>query len=168
MGILRDSLGHVARNAFVIAPLRVPGVGCLGLVTFADLPYIRPRVAQMRKWKRRRHQPTPDFGGNMGELSSGSPCPYIIGKGFIEFTKRVGIALGIAVHRIRCRALLSSIAMELGGNRRGHGILTTSGTCSPQEPPPAGANEVVTRKTRVLLLPTDFEVISCNIIIELA
>lgn len=167
MAILREGLGRVARNTFVIAPLWVAGVGCLGLVTLADLPYVRPRVTQTRKWERRRRQPTGGFDGNSGappgdtdELSSGSPCPYVVGEGFIEFAKRVGIALGTAVHRIRCRAFLAAIAVEVGEVRRDDGIVESPGRCSPQEPPPIDANEVVIRKTHVLLWPTDFEVTS--------
>lgn len=109
MQILRTSLGPVATNAFLIAPLWVPGVGCLGLFTLADLPYAR--VAATGPLNKRRAGALRSRSRNQGK-SGMSEFPYMIGAGVVNFAVRVGVALGVAVHRVRTEALLASINVE--------------------------------------------------------
>lgn len=177
--ILRDGLGRVAKDTFVMAPLWVPGVGCLGLVTFADLPYVRTGATNTRtRKKRRRRQPTAESsirgssgvpsGGIYERHSESSSCPYAVGGRFIDFAKRVGVTLGAAVHRIRCRALLQAIAADRGKvvAHGDHGDMLKENPSmlsllQPKKGSPVDTGEVVPRTTNVLLWPTNFEVSIC-------
>lgn len=112
VAILRDGIGPAVSKAFVIAPLWVPGVGCVGLVVLADIPYARQRTN--RRYKQRTRQHIAEEPCAARRRGANPRCPYVVGAGVVEFAKRVGMALGGAVHRIRKRTVLAAITAEVG------------------------------------------------------
>lgn len=110
VAILRDSMGPAVAGAFVVAPLWIPGVGCIGLVTLADIPYSRPPRAARR-----------GRNGMHARSRASSECPYVVGAGVVESARRVGLALGVAVHRTRKRALVTAIRAGGAVSDRGSG-----------------------------------------------
>lgn len=157
VSIVRGSLGPAVADAFVLAPLWVPNVGCVGLLTLADLPYSGPTVVERRRKERRRHQSSgEDTEATDGRRGVGamrtSPCPYVVGD-FVDFAKRVGVALGTAVHRVRCRALVAAVNVDRRIPGQEGGALK-----SPKSAPQlAHADAGLTRTTPVLLWPSNFE-----------
>lgn len=129
VAILREGMGPAVSNAFVIAPLWVPDVGSIGVIAFADLPYARPTVT-----RRRRRAKKTGCRNQAGEkLATSRADPghrYAVGAGVVELARRIGLALGAAVFRVRKRALVASI-------RVGSGIRTEDGDGSATQPTPA-------------------------------
>lgn len=105
VAILREGIGPTIAKAFVIAPLWAPGIGCIGLITLADIPYAQPRKA-------RRQQGGRDNRRRKAKSSALSRCPYVAGVGVVEFARRVGLALGGAIYRIQKGALIAGIGVE--------------------------------------------------------
>lgn len=111
VAILREGIGPAVSNAFVIAPLWVLGVGCVGLITLTNIPYARPRMN--RRCKRRQRQGVAVESGATRHRGANPRCPYVVGAGVVEFAQRVGLAVGGAVHRIRTRAVLAAITVAV-------------------------------------------------------
>lgn len=181
VALLRDGIGNAVSNAFVVAPLWAPGVGCIGLFTIADIPYARPPPAAGRGGggRRSKHgtlhgnglaESTPSDRQQHGEdattLGGGSGggggsktlhaaggveeepthVRHVVGPGVIELARRVGVALGTAVFRLRKKSLISSFRAE-GGSCSIYGSETTrngnknrrrlaSSLSPPPSPPP--------------------------------
>lgn len=159
VALLREGIGPTVSNAFVLAPLWVPGVGCIGIFTIVDIPYARPPPAAGRGGggQRSKHGTPHSNGGAKRNLShrqqhgggltnlvvggggggggggrgeggttlheaataGGEGAPnrvrYVVGAGVVEFARRVGVALGTAVFRLRKKSLVTSIRVEGGG-----------------------------------------------------
>lgn len=107
VSMVREGIGSAVSSAFIMAPLWDPVVGCVGLLTLADIPYSKLQAA-CRKAK--RHPTTQHPGGTQPVAKS--RCPYVIGNGNLDFIRRVGLALGSAVFRTRKRALVTKIQVE--------------------------------------------------------
>lgn len=101
VAILRDGIGPTVSGAFVIAPLWVPDIGCVGLITFANVPYAQVRVSRRRQ-----------AGGKLATSRAASRCFYEVGAGVVEFARRVGLAVGPAVYRVRKSTLIADIKVE--------------------------------------------------------
>lgn len=132
VALLREGIGPGASDAFVLAPLWVPGVGCMGLITIADIPYATPPPAtgsggggggggQRKPVRRRRRQQHEEGTGPSGraadEGTNGgveSHVRHAVGPGLVEFTRRVGVALGTAAFRLRKKSLVARIKAEEG------------------------------------------------------
>lgn len=136
VALLREGIGPEVSGAFVLAPLWVPGVGCVGLITIADVPYARPPPAAGGGGRRRNpasHRHRQHHGG--GQAPSGhtskekaqrgregdeSLVRHAVGPGMVEFARRVGVALGTAAFRLKKKSLLARIKVE-GGRYSLHG-----------------------------------------------
>ena len=101
VAILREGIGPTVASAFVIAPLWVPDLGCVGLVTFTNVPYAIAPNLQERGQSRKRSKPK----------------HFVVGAGVVECSRRVGLALGIAVVRIRRCSPISPL--RVGGRSSG-------------------------------------------------
>lgn len=144
--LLREGIGPAVSNAFAVAPLWVPGVGCIGLFTIADIPYARPPSKAGRRAgggpRRRKHGTPHDSGraksgsshrqqqgggggggktarepakGGRGGGGEYSHARHVVGAGVVELARRVGVALGTAVFRLRKKSLVTSIRAEGSG-----------------------------------------------------
>ena len=136
VALLREGIGSGVPNAFVLAPLWVPGVGCVGLITIADVPYTRSLPAAGRggggggggrRGKPASHLDHQQHGegrARSGRTSSKRPnrgrgrggegpaARHAVGPGVVEFARRVGVALGTAAFRLRKKSLLARIKAE--------------------------------------------------------
>lgn len=158
VALLRESIGPKAANAFVLAPLWVPGVGSIGLITIADIPYARQSPVAGRGGGRRMkhgnrvgstrrpgkynsghgpsHEDTPTFG----EVGRGPRVRYAVGAGVVDFARRVGVAVGTAAFHLRKKGLVTRIRVEGGGYSRytspgdGRGGKSRSRLGSPRSP----------------------------------
>lgn len=139
VALLRGGIGPAASNAFALAPLWVPNVGCIGLIAIADIPYARnPSTASGRGGRSRkadkyggsdsrnktaghRHGQRHGGGGNLDEATAGGrvgrkKCArYAVGVGLVEFVRRVGVTLGTTTYRLRKQSLVTRIKAE--GNK---------------------------------------------------
>ncbi|CAM9193761.1 unnamed protein product [Scytosiphon promiscuus] len=154
VALLREGIGPGVSKAFVLAPVWVPGVGCIGLITIADIPYSRSlkkagrgvggdgrgrrgnnsklhvdgaRTLKIRHGNRRHAGKGCGSAGKFNEHAKagadGESRPhmrYAVGAGVVEFARRVGVALGSAMFRLRNRSLITSIKRE-GGKYHTHG-----------------------------------------------
>lgn len=144
VALLREGIGPGVSKAFVLAPLWAPGVGCVGLVTIADIPYSSSLTESGRRGVRRRkngyHRAANSGGTNCvrhgsrqhagegfrrgerfknnatadSEEEGGPHIRYAVGAGVVDFARRAGVALGAAIFRLRNQALIASVKREGG------------------------------------------------------
>lgn len=95
-------------DAFLIVPLWATGFGSLGLMCFTNLPYAPLREGRPGKRSNAVRDDAPDAPRPL----SGARCPYAVAEGMVKCAKRIGLALGRAVHTTRARAALSAIMNE--------------------------------------------------------
>ena len=146
VAILRDGIGPDVAEAFVIAPLWAPGIGCVGVIALASVPYTRCTEGRRRGLRggKADHppktQPQPE-GSSRGSLSS--RCRHVVGAGVIEFVRRVGMAVGGAVFRSRTLALVEDIRVEGDGVGVNRGCGGSKGKLPPGSgsPPPGHGEE---------------------------
>lgn len=93
VAILRDSIGLAITSAFIIAPLWVPDTGGIGLVFFTDVPFAKdPRKA--------------NHGHKTKTLN---PERFVVGYGIVDLARRTGLALGVAVDRLRRCSIMGTL-----------------------------------------------------------
>ncbi|CAM9640751.1 unnamed protein product, partial [Ectocarpus sp. 12 AP-2014] len=160
VALLREAIGPKAANAFVLAPLWAHGVGSIGLITIADIPYAKQSPVAGRGGgggrrmnhghrvgsTRRPGKYTAGYGASdehsptFGEVGRGPRVRYAVGAGVVDFARRVGVALGTAAFRLRNKGLVTRIRVEGVGYSRytspgdGRGGKTRSRLGSPRSP----------------------------------
>lgn len=131
VALLREGIGPEVSDAFVLAPLWVPGIGCIGLITIADIPYANPPPAPEGGGRRRKpasshHRQqhgegqapsgrTSDGATIRRRVGVGSGARHAVCPGMVELARRVGVALGTAVFRLRKSSLVARIQVEGAG-----------------------------------------------------
>eukprot|EP00752_Nemacystus_decipiens_P007665 g6853.t1 len=123
VALLREGIGRDIADAFVLAPLWVPDVGCIGLITIADIPYTTlPQSArgggrQRKPASHLHHQQhgrgeapsgrTPDGATRRGRQGVDPYVRHAVGPGVVEFARRVGVALGTAAFHLRKKFVIA-------------------------------------------------------------
>lgn len=93
VAIIRDGIRPAFTSAFIIAPLWVPDTGGISLVSFTDVPFARdPRKA--------------NHGHNSKTPKS---ARFVVRDGVVKLARRTGLALEIAVDRLRRRSMMITL-----------------------------------------------------------